>query len=413
MRIAKACQARLQALCSRFVWSSEGTTAVIFALLLIPVLLSAGAAIDYSRATAARSLVADSVDSAALIAAKRLAAQTATPEEIEQTARAILESNLAQGGFPDVVIVSVNVVQDPQDSEVRVIADAEMPTSLMALAGVTTVNIGASSVARSDERQVEISVMLDVTGSMSGQKIADLKSAASTLVDILFDDPGMADRTRIAIVPYSSSVNVGTYAPIVSDGASNDCVTERPGPTAVTDAPHTVEPLTDYEDTRTAGWQKKCPGAQILPLTDNESSLHAAIDGLTTDGGTSGHLGIGWSWYMLSPSWASLWPPASQPASYADANTLKYAILMTDGKFNTPTSSLSQSQARDLCDNMKDTSVNIRIYSVAFQLNDATARDILETCANVGGFYEAENGAELEAAFRNIAVDIKKLRLVE
>ena len=50
---------------------------------------------------------------------------------------------------------------------------------------------------------------------------------------------------------------------------------------------------------------------------------------------------------------------------------------------------------------------------MSFQLNDATARDILETCANVGGFYEAENGAELEAAFRNIAVDIKKLRLVE
>ena len=53
--------------------------------------------------------------------------------------------------------------------------------------------------------------MLDITGSMAGQRIIDLKAAAKDLVDLIVQPVQTPCYSKVALVPYSNSVNPGTY----------------------------------------------------------------------------------------------------------------------------------------------------------------------------------------------------------
>jgi hypothetical protein len=139
---------------------------------------------------------------------------------------------------------------------------------------------------------------------------------------------------------------------------------------------------------------------------------------------------------MLSPSWSYLWPSANQPVAYGTANTQKIAILMTDGEYNTAfcngvvsrdstassgdrkincnaTNGSSTTQARSLCAAMKAPGTGITIYTIGFQLGgNATAIETLRQCASDDSkFYNADDGVELRAAFRDIALRLATLRL--
>lgn len=56
----------------RFGRSQDGNIAVIFAIVMVPMIGFIGAAVDYSRANAARSAMQSALDSAALMVAKTM-----------------------------------------------------------------------------------------------------------------------------------------------------------------------------------------------------------------------------------------------------------------------------------------------------------------------------------------------------
>jgi uncharacterized protein YegL len=62
--------------------------------------------------------------------------------------------------------------------------------------------------------------VLDVTGLMSGQKIADLKLAAKDLIDIVVWEDQSKYTSKVALVPFSEAVNVGLMAAQVASNAS-------------------------------------------------------------------------------------------------------------------------------------------------------------------------------------------------
>lgn len=69
-------------------------------------------------------------------------------------------------------------------------------------------------------------------------------------------------------------------------------------------------------------------------MTKSRSTLLPAISALNNTGGTAGQTGVAWGWYSLSPNYANVWPADSAPAAYSDGDTLKFAIIMTDGDNN-------------------------------------------------------------------------------
>ncbi len=256
-------------------------------------------------------------------------------------------------------------------------------------------------------------MMLDVSGSMAGSKIADLKLAARDLIDIMLpqDKP---HENKVAIAPFSTAVNAGGLAGRVSDGTDSrgrsypgrhtTCVTERPGANAFNDAPPSA--------TRLRRRSASCPDAAVQPLTNDIETLENVIDDLDADGYTAGHLGIAWAYYLLSPNWAPMFPGDGDPVAYTDEGVRKVAILMTDGMFNNfyeTSNGASVTQARALCDNMK--SKGITVFTVGFQVPDDVVPTLQYCATSPKHWYPAEDGAALRKTFKDIANRLNGLRL--
>lgn len=203
------------------------------------------------------------------------------------------------------------------------------------------------------------------------------------------------------------------------------CVSERIGAQAYTDATPTSAPVGRVYPTNS-----DCPSSAVMPLSSSKNSLHTYINNLQTDGFTAGQIGIGWGWYMLAPNFGSLWPNASQrPVAYDAPETLKVAVLMTDGEFNAAycngvlasnyggeidcnaTNGNPYTQAQALCDGMDDE--GILVYTVGFGLNaNSSAANFMRDCASDESYaYLASNGEQLNSAFRAIGDSIGQLRL--
>ena len=164
----------------------------------------------------------------------------------------------------------------------------------------------------------------------------------------------------------------------------------------------------------------RCESSVPVPLTDNKAVLKAHVDSLTASGGTAGHLGIAWGWYLISPNWTSVWPQASAPWDYDEVNATKAIILMTDGDFNSSHPSAlggSFQQAMDLCDAMKAAPSKVNVYTVGFQVPSSVqrtgdGRTILEYCATSPAFaYSAADGDQLLQVYKEIAQSIADLRI--
>ncbi len=177
---------------------------------------------------------------------------------------------------------------------------------------------------------------------------------------------------------------------------------------------------TGYSTGAYEGRHGLCQPSGPVPLTEDKAALKAHVNGLVAEGGTAGHLGIAWGWYLISPNWADIWPEDSEPRAYGGQRTSKFVILMTDGDFNIQHPSAGRSsfqQSMDLCDQMKSLPSNIQIFTVGFQVpsnvqRTGDGRTILEYCATSAGHaFSADSGDELIDVYQTIARSISDLRL--
>ncbi|NJC40301.1 Flp pilus assembly protein TadG [Brevundimonas alba] len=211
----------------------------------------------------------------------------------------------------------------------------------------------------------------------------------------------------------------------------SSCVTERTGAQAWTEArPTGASSYVGRHYPDTAGG---CLSNAVVPLTANKNTLKTAINNFSVEGTTAGHIGIGWGWYTISPTFSQLWSSGTA-AAYNTAHTLKALVIMTDGEFNTAycnavpdmnTGSTSAtyrnncsanngdafSQSRTLCTAIKNR--GILIYTVGFQIAaDGEAADVLSDCASSPtNFHIASSAADLSDAFAAIGRDITQLRI--
>jgi len=397
-----------------------GNVAIIFALMTIPMLVTAGLAIDSGRAYRVKTKVAASIDAAALTAAKNMREANLNDNEVKTLALRLFNENMKGNGQGDVTISSFGVAVDRTKNSVQIDVTGEVPTTLGRLTGINKFDVPATTVAIYDSKDIELSLALDMTGSMWGQKIADLKAATRDLINIMLPDGGTANKVRIAFAPFAAGVNAGSYAVAASNNRSPDnCVYERQGADKLTDAaPAAGSFMKVAGDSGVTTRQYKCPGpARVLALSDDKTSLLDNVANFEAKGSTAGHLGTAWAWYLVSPEWKNVWPGASEPAAYDDGKTIKAVILMTDGVYNTyggkysgSSRAKSQADAAALCANIK--AKKVVVYSIGFQLNNAGAVSLLKGCASSPlHFFQAQNGDQLRAAFRAIAVELNSLRL--
>ncbi|HRD75643.1 MAG TPA: pilus assembly protein, partial [Hyphomicrobiaceae bacterium] len=329
----------LRSLITNFGRDKRGNIAMLFAMMITVAVSLVGGAVDYGRAIAARDKMQNALDSAVLAAA-RVWQTEGDINLAEAKAREFYKRMKPTSIESDIVAFNPDVV----NNKIKIEVEGMVHTPFLSLVRSAGYTISSSAeallaVGGNSEINLEISMMLDVTGSMSGQKIEDLKAAAKDLVDIVVWDDQSEYTSKVAIAPFAPRVNVGSFASAFTglpatktfSGKSRKlitCVTDRVGTHEYTDvAPGAGAYVSAYKgDTGSSASSNSSnysssgscsdPGEQIMPLTSNKTDLKARIDSFSASGATAGALGTAWAWYMISPNWAHFWPEANRPVAY-------------------------------------------------------------------------------------------------
>jgi Flp pilus assembly protein TadG len=389
----------LAALRSRFVRDDAGSVGLVFALMVIPCVMLVGFAVDFSRVVAVRQQTQGMLDNAALAGAK--ATQGGAGADVDATAQAAAEKfwtahvDQIKNSLPTATSVAYESngarteltwtvtqwVKTPFLFAGSILSNKPAPTGAPSGCNASAwqcqkIDVRSTSLVQAggsnQDKNIEISLMMDVTGSMEGSKITDLKLAAKDLVDIVIWNDQSQVTSKVGLAPFADGFNVGTtMAPLVrgpvqsgtspldnNNGnyeffnftktggsgtrtykVSNACVTERVGAEAYTDAAPSSAPVgKSYpaSDGKCSLTDSNDPEVNLLtPLSNDKAELKQRIDKLKLAGSTAGQLGTAWAWYLLSPNFGYLYPSTSQPASYSSTNTRKIAVIMTDGEYNT------------------------------------------------------------------------------
>ena len=77
--------------------------------------------------------------------------------------------------------------------------------------GIDELNGGSGGRAYEAVQNIEISLIVDISGSMGrNSRLDNLKVAAKEFVDVVLTDNPSADHTSISIIPYNATVVVGS-----------------------------------------------------------------------------------------------------------------------------------------------------------------------------------------------------------
>lgn len=386
---------------------ARGVVALIFALAIIPLALAVGLAIDSARGYYTATKLAAVLDASALAATKFLREREATDEEIDALVRLHVDTHMQSDAYRGVSILSLSVTVDRTASIVTIDGTATVDNHIGTIVGINSFQVRKTVQATFAMRDIEVGLMLDVSGSMADRdKIGQLRAAVTSFVDVVLPEGGSVARARIGLAPFASSVNAGAYSPLVTAGSpENTCVTERNGTPGFTDASPDSGPPIRAE-------ASSCPSAEIAALSGDRNALLRNVATLTAAGRTAGHLGIAWAWYLVSPNWAGIWAPSDPPKPYGDPKVVKAVVLMTDGMFNTayePSNGSSSEQAERLCTSIKASGVFV--YAIGFDAPPEILPLLRQCASSPTAYFEATDADQLSAAFRNIGHHLTALRL--
>ncbi|MEQ8658259.1 MAG: VWA domain-containing protein [Hyphomicrobiales bacterium] len=411
----------------------------IIATLVMPVLLLFTASMmDYTNAQRLRSASASSLDAALLAAARDFSSGDLQEDDIERFVNDYFEANMVGKGLNASSIGAVSASYNEDTGRISGSVRATANAVFTRILNPDGVAVGVDSEVTVSRLNIELALVLDVTGSMEGAKLRALQDAANELVDILIPQAGSAvglNSVRISLVPYSDLVNVGGFEEqITGYNSGESCVYERRGRLAYSDqapvgrvagSPRDDDGVQNRPPSGNGGRGAKpvtnnrlnfggfiCNNPELLPLTAENQRLTDSINGFTAAGWTAGHIGIQWGWYTLSPQFSGVWPANSTPAAYNDNETLKVMVVMTDGAFNTwyqRRAGNSFRQGERLCDEIKED--GIEVFTVGF-MTGTSEESFLRDCATDPDHYiDASSSSELIDAFRNIADMLNDIRL--
>lgn len=211
-----------------------GNIAMSFGLMSMAMFLVMGGAIDFGRWHHARQQTQSAMDAAVLAAAKRLQLNNSDTEGALAAAQAYYEENI-KSRIP-LKTDTISFETTKSDMAIKANGEAYIETTFLKLAGIEQLRVvdlsgSDSSIAEiatgaNAGTNLEISMMLDITGSMAGDKLEDMQQAAKDLVEIVVWDNQSSYTSKVALVPFSHSVNVGaTYFNAITNKNTESTVT--------------------------------------------------------------------------------------------------------------------------------------------------------------------------------------------
>lgn len=343
---------------ARFARDESGALIIFGLYLFIALMLIGGISVDMMRYEATRARVQSTLDRAILAAASL--GQTAKPEDV-------VNDYFAKAGLLD-YLTSITVSVDALNAKsVTATAEMELPTMFMRLVGVDSLTAPAAGTAEDRIDNVEISLVLDVSGSMSETvtgskpsitKIKALQTAAKGFVDTMFDTIQGPDappgKLAISVVPYNQQVVIGPqlspYYNLTNEHSYTSCVDFK-GSDFNTPELSTTASLqrAGYMDVRYTASKltfTECfledEKRNILAFSNNRATLKTKIEKFEANGATSSEIGAKWGFALLDPSAQTVVNQMiagnkigseldKRPYDYDDPVSMKIMVLMTDG----------------------------------------------------------------------------------
>ncbi|WP_227271511.1 TadE/TadG family type IV pilus assembly protein [Roseobacter weihaiensis] len=364
---------------ARFSRNEEGALTIFASFMVLMMLMVCGIAVDLMQNEMMRTRVQNTLDRAVL---------AASDLDQEQPPEVVVRDYFAKVGMADFV----NEIEITPGAElpttnyriVRAEARTRTPSIYMAMTGVYSLPVYTSGTAEETIENSEISLVLDISGSMRNNgKIGNLRVAAKEFIDAVLEDD-VADTTSLNIVPYAGQTNPGPvvfqraggrpFATFLPDEVTGDPVVfgekyfDDDGNEI--DVPYnTMSSCLDLQDsdfnninlpsggydqtpyfmnwsidapTMDWGW---CPQnrSSIRYAQNDAEQLKSFIDSMRLHDGTGTQYGMKYGVALLNPSSnstfralnnAGLVPDrfADRPASFDDDETRKFIVLMTDGQ---------------------------------------------------------------------------------
>lgn len=349
---------------ARFRRDEDGSL-VIFGVFMLMIILTLGAlGIDLMRLEMERAKLQSTLDRAVLAAAdldqKRLPAS-------------VVNDYFAKSGLSG-SLTGVTVTEGLGFRSVSATARTSLETQLIHMFGIDTMQAPASGTAEERLENVEISLVLDISGSMNAlvpaprspkTRIQHLKDASIEFITSIFENSEQ-DKVSMSLVPYNGQVNIG---PDLIDKYN---ITHRHNNTYCVDLPTSVYTaaalsrslpmpqhvfadtfnasntsywynLTDMAPSATNRWCDPNPVNRVRVHSNNVTQLKDHIRALSPVGATSIDAGMRWGSALLDPSARGVVDELidedvvnatfqGRPLPYNDPEVLKVLVLMTDGE---------------------------------------------------------------------------------
>ena len=159
-----------------FAKDARGNVALLFAFSLIPLLIGVGVAVDYGRALIVRERMNDATDAAGWPSARGLASRktNSRPRRSNSSTLIIYRPSLGTVGKLNVNFIGDEVIQ------LTVTVSGMVPTTFMQLANINSVDVTANTTINKKERNIELVLVLDTTGSMGERQARCVEERGDT-----------------------------------------------------------------------------------------------------------------------------------------------------------------------------------------------------------------------------------------
>jgi len=368
----------------RFLREEDGALIPLAMQIFLVMMICTGISIDFVRQEERRTKIQNTLDRAALAAAS-------LSQELDPSL--VVEDYLKKAGLD--YLDATPVVEEGTLGEwrrVTINATDNMHTIFGSLININSLQAIGASTAEESIGNVEISLVLDISGSMDYNinhdndtrykgvyptRMDELRPAALAFVQKMFDtvqpSTAPAGRLSISIVPYNQQVTLGSRTAtgfnLSTDHTQNTCAdieTLPDGDFAISATRELQRTMYgdsfDYSGQAALGqgtWSVQkttyvanCPNASaaaVLAFANDQTTINSAINALTPGGDTAIDVGARWGLALLEPAARSALNAmenagyvssdlTGRPFDYddgtldSDESAMKVLVLMTDGQ---------------------------------------------------------------------------------